>query len=134
MNVLLPVMYLILLLLLKSHNITDRTFSIFPFKDAPFKVHLCFFQENLVNWKSKFQFVRVNSTVCEKSRWEYRKPELSLTNSMDKIQKQCYDSVKQGVDGKKGANHPEVKISLLFCKGIFHPWVGDMSTGMMVWF
>ena len=35
MNVLLPVMYLILLLLLKSHNITDRTFSIFPFKDAP---------------------------------------------------------------------------------------------------
>lgn len=43
MNVLLPVMYLILLLLLKSHNITDRTFSIFPFKDAPFKVHLCFF-------------------------------------------------------------------------------------------
>lgn len=46
MNVLLPVMYLILLLLLKSHNITDRTFSIFPFKDAPFQVHLCFFQEN----------------------------------------------------------------------------------------
>ena len=43
MNVLLPVMYLILLLLLKSHNITDRTFSIFPFKDAPFKVHLCIF-------------------------------------------------------------------------------------------
>ena len=46
MNVLLPVMYLILLLLLKSHNITDRTFSIFPFKDATFKVHLCFYQEN----------------------------------------------------------------------------------------
>lgn len=42
MDVLLPVMYLILLLLLKSHNITDRTFLSFPFKDTPFEACLCF--------------------------------------------------------------------------------------------
>lgn len=83
----------------------------------------------MVNWKSKFQFVRVSSTVCEKLRWKYHKLELSLTNSMDKIQKQCYDSVKQGVDGKKGANYPEVKISFPFCKGNFHPWVEIWQLG-----
>ena len=53
---------------------------------------------------------------------------------MDKTPKQCYDSVKHGDDGKKDANHPEVKISFLFVKVISAPeWrYGNWDDGVIL--